>query len=81
MAPQFIPAQWEQVLPGFQPRSCEPQACHDEAVRFRMGLLSAQAHEVTHGTFVLATNTVHYVQREDPDLVIWAIRRVLGAQP
>ena len=47
----------------------------------RMGLLSAMAREVTNGTFVLTTNTGHFVQREDPALVIWAIRRVLAALP
>ena len=81
MASRFLAAQWGQVPAGFGPRSCEPRACHDAAVRLRMGLLSAQAREVTNGTFVLATDTGHNVQREDPDLVIWAIRRVLEAQP
>ncbi len=46
-----------------------------------MELLAAQAQEVTNGTFVMATNTGHFIQREDPDLVIWAIRRALRAQP
>ena len=47
--------------------------------KVRMGVVSALARGVTNGTFTHVTNSGHFIQREDPDLVVWAIRRVVDA--
>ena len=50
-----------------------------QSQRVRMDVVSALAREVTNGTFTHVTNSGHFIQREDPDLVVWAIRRVVDA--
>ena len=37
--------------------------------------------EVTNGTLTVVTNSGHFIQNDDPDLVVWNIRRVVDASP
>lgn len=72
MATKFDPAPWAE-------EPCKPRECHDRWVQMRIGWLSPLALETTDGTFILTTSTGHYIPRDDPDLVTWAIRRVLSS--
>jgi pimeloyl-ACP methyl ester carboxylesterase len=74
MAARFDPVPW-----AGQP--CRPQDCHDAWVRLRTGWLARLARQSSVGTFTLTTNSGHDVPHEDPDLVVWAIERVLRHRP
>ena len=70
MATKFDPAPW-----AVEP--CKPRDCHDAWVRLRIGWLTPLARQSSDGTFTLTTKSGHRVPQEDPDLVVWAIQRVL----
>jgi pimeloyl-ACP methyl ester carboxylesterase len=70
MATKFDPAPW-----AGEP--CKPRDCHDAWVRLRIGWLTPLARQSSDGTFTLTTKSGHRVPQEDPDLVVWAIQRVL----
>ena len=72
MAARFDPAPW-----AGEP--CRPRDCHDVWVRLRSGWLTRLARESPDGTFMLTTKSGHDLPREDPDLVVWAIQRVLSS--
>ena len=42
-----------------------------------MAWLSKLTTEVTNGTLTVVTNSGHFIQNDDPDLVVWHIRRVV----
>ena len=48
-------------------------------LRYRLRVLSEWVLASPHGTLVVANNTTHVIPREDPDLIVSAIQRVLGA--
>src|SRR5688572_1316678 len=53
---------------------------HFEAdVRHRIKLLQEWALAAPQGTLVVSNHSTHAVPREDPQLIVWAIRRVLTA--
>jgi pimeloyl-ACP methyl ester carboxylesterase len=55
---------------------------HFEAdVRHRIKILQEWALASPRGTLVVSNHSTHAVPREDPDLIVWAIRRVLSAVP
>ena len=78
MAAEFEPSRWAMASRAAQ-LSCEPRECHARTVQVRMEMLSAVAQEVTNGTLGVVTNSGHIMQTDDPDLVVWAIRRVVDA--
>ena len=78
MAAEFNPSQWVMVSREAE-LSCEPRECHARTTQVRMEMLRAVAQEVTNGTLTVVTNSGHFIQRDDPDLVVWAIRRVVDA--
>jgi pimeloyl-ACP methyl ester carboxylesterase len=56
------------------------QTAYGEAdVRHRIRLLQRWVLGNPNGTLIVATNTTHAIPREDPDLVVSAIERVLSA--
>ena len=56
------------------------QAAYAEAdVRHRIRMLQRWVLGSPHGTFIVATNTTHAIPRDDPDLVVSSIERVLSA--
>ena len=79
MATQFNPAQWASLSSNAQ-LDCEPKECHARTIALRMEMLSNFAHQVTNGMLTLATNSGHFIQIDEPDLVYWAIRRVVDAK-
>jgi pimeloyl-ACP methyl ester carboxylesterase len=72
MGARFDPSPW-----AGEP--CPPRQCHDEWVRLRIGWLGRLARETGDGTFTLTTSRGHDLPGEDPDLVVWAIERVLSS--
>lgn len=72
MAAKFDPAPWAQD-------PCRPRECHDAWVQLRIGWLTPIAQETTDGTFTLTTSSGHHIPRDDPDLVVWAIHRVVSS--
>ncbi|HUF50636.1 MAG TPA: hypothetical protein VMN60_07385 [Longimicrobiales bacterium] len=48
-------------------------------LRHRIELLQEWALASGHGTVVVTNHASHAVPREDPDLIVWAVRRVLAA--
>jgi len=51
----------------------------DADLRYRLGVLNEWVLGSPHGTLVVASNTTHTISQDDPDLIVSAIRRVLGA--
>jgi pimeloyl-ACP methyl ester carboxylesterase len=72
MATRFEEAPW-----AGEP--CRPRDCHDAWVRLRTGWLSRLARQSDDGTFTLTTKSGHALPQEDPELVVWAIRRVVSS--
>ena len=62
-------------------RDCAPKECHSRRIAYRGALLAEMADEMTNGTLTVANNTGHFIQNDDPELVVWSIRRVLAAEP
>ena len=50
-------------------------------VRHRIRMLQEWALTAKHGTVVVSNQTSHAIPREEPDLIVWAVNRVLGAVP
>lgn len=57
----------------------DPQAHFQADLRYRLSVLNEWVLASPHGTLMMANNTTHTVPREDPDLVVLAIQRVLSA--
>ena len=57
----------------------DARAYFEADVRHRIKLLQEWALASSRGTLVVSNHTTHAVPREDPDLIVWAIRRVLAA--
>ena len=72
MATKFSSAPWVG-------EPCQPRACHEAWVRLRTGWLTPLVQDSSNGTFTVTTSSGHDVPREDPDLVAWAVQRVLTA--
>lgn len=61
-------------------RDCAPRECYARAQEVRMAWLSKLTTEVTNGTLTVVTNSGHFIQNDDPDLVVWHIRRVVESE-
>lgn len=57
----------------------DPRAQFDADLRYRLGVFQEWALASSRGTMVLARQAGHLIQRDDPELVVWAVRRVLAA--
>ena len=64
------------ALPGLP---YDAQGHFDADLRQRIRSLQEWALASPHGTLVVSNHTTHAVLRDDPELVLWAIRRVLLA--
>lgn len=72
MAAEFDPAPWVG-------EPCQPRECHARWLQLRIGWLSPLAQETTDGIFTVTTSSGHHIPRDDPSLVVWAIRRVISS--
>lgn len=57
----------------------DPQVHFEVDVRHRARMLQEWALASPRGTLVMSNNTTHAVPREDAELIVWAVRRVLSA--
>jgi hypothetical protein len=55
----------------------DQRAHFDADLRHRITLLQEWALKSPRGTLVVSNATTHLMPREDPDLIVWAIKRVL----
>jgi pimeloyl-ACP methyl ester carboxylesterase len=58
----------------------DPEKHFEADVRHRIRMLAEWALEAPHGTLLFSNNSSHVVPIDEPDLVVWAVRRVLTAQ-
>ena len=65
-------------LPGLP---YDPQAQFQADLRHRIKMLQEWALTSPRGTLVVSNSTSHAVPREDPDLIVWAVERVLSVGP
>jgi len=56
----------------------DPRAHFEADVRHRIKLLQEWALASPRGTLVVSNHATHAIPREDPDLIVWAIKRVLS---
>jgi pimeloyl-ACP methyl ester carboxylesterase len=63
----------------FQERGIDPAAIAAGARQHKIPCLSPLAMEVPRGLLVATPFSGHLIQQDEPDLVVWAIRRVLAA--
>jgi hypothetical protein len=66
-------------IPPFMQLPYDQQEHFKINVRHRVRKLQEWALESKHGTLVVTNNSTHAMPREDYDLIIWAINRVLTA--
>jgi pimeloyl-ACP methyl ester carboxylesterase len=70
MSARFQASTWAQS-------PCVPEECQKVWIRFRTEWLGAMAREVGNGTLIASTGSGHFVQGDDPFLVLSAIERVV----
>ena len=59
--------------------NCEPRECYSRLQKVNTELLSRLVQGVTNGTVTVAENSGHNIHRDEPRLVIQAIREVVEA--
>jgi pimeloyl-ACP methyl ester carboxylesterase len=64
------------ALPGLP---FDPQKHFAADLRHRIEVLQKWGLGSAYGTIVITNHSTHAVPREDPDVVVWAVKRVLGA--
>ena len=67
--------------PPFLQLPYDQQAHFDVDLRHRIRMLQEWALASPKGTIVVSNHTTHAIPKEDPDLIVWAIMRVLSAVP
>jgi len=72
MAVKYDPAPW-------QDDPCNPRDCYEAWVRLRVSWLMPLVRASSGGTLTVTTSSGHNMQRDDPELVVAAIRRVVRA--
>lgn len=59
----------------------DAQAHFEADLRHRIRMLQEWALGAPKGTVVVTNHTSHAIPREDPDLIVWAVKRVIDAIP
>jgi pimeloyl-ACP methyl ester carboxylesterase len=72
MSASFGPASWNGS-------PCAPKECEEVLVRWRIHWLRQMMEGSKNATLTIATSVGHYMQGEDPELVLSAIQRVVTA--
>jgi pimeloyl-ACP methyl ester carboxylesterase len=65
------------ALPNLQ-LPFDPRAHFEADLRYRIRILGEWTLASPRGTLVVSNHTTHAVTREDPDLVVWAVTRVVS---
>jgi pimeloyl-ACP methyl ester carboxylesterase len=66
-------------FPPFMKVSYDQEEHYKVDVRHRIRMLQSWALNSSKGTFVVSNEITHAVPKEDPELIVWAVRRVLAA--
>ncbi|MEX1241493.1 MAG: alpha/beta hydrolase [Cyclobacteriaceae bacterium] len=66
-------------FPPFMKFSFDQEQHYKVDVRHRIRMLQGWALNSPKGTIVVSNQTTHAIPREDPELIVWAVRRVLAA--
>ena len=61
--------------------NCEPRECHARYLKVRTEIVSRLVKEVTNGTIRVTQNSGHFIQIDEPDMVVQAIREVVEGIP
>ncbi len=61
-------------------RSCEPRQCHEQMLAVRTDWLARELTGVRRGWLTVAMDAGHFIQIDDPDLVVWTICRVWSSE-
>ena len=69
-----------QPLPPSMRLPFDPRAHFEVDARHRIGLMREWALASPRGTLVVSNGTTHAIPREDPELIVWAVRRVLSGR-
>ncbi|MFN2566636.1 MAG: alpha/beta fold hydrolase [Gemmatimonadaceae bacterium] len=67
--------------PPFLKLPYDPQAHFQADLRHRIRMLQEWALAAPRGTLIVSNHTSHAVPWEDPELIVWAVNRVLSAVP
>lgn len=62
-------------------RDCEPRECHRGVMEVTRDWYARQLSEVTHGMLTVVTDSGHFIQNDDPELVVWTIHRTWSGEP
>jgi pimeloyl-ACP methyl ester carboxylesterase len=57
----------------------DPQAHFQADLRHRIRVLQEWALASPQGTLVMSNHATHLITREDPELIVWAVQRILSA--
>ena len=68
-------------IPLRAPFPFDARAQFEADVRHRIRMLQEWALASPRGTLVVSNASTHLIPREDPELVVWAVKRVLAAIP
>jgi pimeloyl-ACP methyl ester carboxylesterase len=66
-------------FPPFMKFSFDQEQHYKVDVRHRIRMLQGWALSSPKGTIVVSNQTTHAIPREDPELIVWGVRRVLAA--
>jgi pimeloyl-ACP methyl ester carboxylesterase len=65
--------------PALQGLPFDPQRHFEADLRHRINVLREWALHSEHSTLVISNSTTHAVPREDPELIAWAVKRILSS--
>jgi hypothetical protein len=63
------------------PRTCEPRQCYEQELAVRREWLVRQLDGVGRAWLTVAMDAGHFIQNDDPELVVSTIRRVWSSEP
>jgi hypothetical protein len=63
------------------PRTCEPRRCYEQELVVRREWLARQLNGVTRAWLTVVMDSGHFIQNDDPELVVSTVRRVWSSEP
>ena len=79
MSDLFNARAWTAAASSGTQLNCEPRECHSRLQKVMTEIKSRLVQGVTNGTVTVAENSGHNIHRDEPDLVVQAIREVVDA--
>lgn len=53
----------------------------EAVLEVRQAWLARRASEVSRGILTLVMDEGHFIQNDDPELVVWTVRRIASSEP